>query len=167
MRNLGKNKYSKTKEILITHFKNNIRQYSIVLLLFLIGLIFGIIFINNASQTQIQDITSYLNEFISCLKVNSQIDKGILLKECLISNLVLVLVLWFAGSTVVGIPIVYGIVIYRGFCLGYTISSVIATFGIGKRIVIYFNINFITKYYFYSMYNSISSKRNEVICSNC
>lgn len=163
MRNLGKRKYSKTKEVLVAHLKNNIKQYSIVLLLFLIGMIFGIIFVNNATQTQIQDVTTYLNEFTNSLKTNAQIDKAMLLKECLISNFILALALWFVGSTVIGIPIVYGIVIYRGFCLGYTISSVIATFGAGKRDFIYWNFYFITKHNIYSSYISFSSKWSEII----
>lgn len=163
MRNLGKKQGSKLKEILIRHAKNNLREYSIVLLLFLIGLIFGIIFINNSSQNQVEDITNYLNEFVNSLKSNAQIDKGVLLKDCLISNFLLVLALWFVGSTVIGIPIVYGIIIYRGFCLGYTISSAIATLGMGKRNIIYSNINFITKYYLHSMYISISSKWYKIV----
>lgn len=157
MRNLGKKRNSKVKEIFISHIKNNIREYSIVVLLFLIGVICGIIFVNNASQVQIEDITSYLNDFTNSLKANVQIDKGILLKDCLISNFLLVLALWFVGSTVIGIPIVYGIILYRGFCLGYTISSIVATLGVGKRDFIYYNINFITKYNFYPMYIGISS----------
>lgn len=166
MRNLGKRRYSKTKEVFITHIRNNIKQYSIVLLLFLIGLILGTIFVNNASQTQIEDVTSYLNEFISSLKTNAQIDKTTLLKDRLISNLLLALALWFVGSTVIGVPIVYGIILYRGFCLGYTISSVIATFGIGKRNSIYYNISINAKHYIYSLYISLSSKWNETIWSN-
>lgn len=163
MRNLGKKRPSKVKEILMTHLKNNIREYCIVLVLFLIGLIFGIIFVNNASETQIEEITSYLDEFVNSLKTNAQIDKGTLLKDCLISNFLLALALWFVGSTVIGIPIVYGIVIYRGFCLGYTISSIVATLGIGKRNFIYYNFYLITKYNFHSMYISTSGKRNKII----
>ena len=100
-------------------------------------MIFGIIFVNNATQIQIEEVTVYLNEFVNSLKTNAQIDRGMLLKDSLISNFLLVFALWFVGSTVIGVPIVYGIVIYRGFCLGYTISSVVATFGIGKRNFIY------------------------------
>lgn len=156
MRNLGKKRNSRVKEIFVTHIKNNIREYSIVVLLFLIGIICGVIFVNNASEMQIEDITGYLNDFTNSLKENAQIDKGVLLKDCLISNFLLVLALWFVGSTVIGIPIVYGIILYRGFCLGYTISSIVATLGIGKRYFICYNIDFTTKYYFYSMYIGIS-----------
>jgi stage II sporulation protein M len=145
LRNLGKNKQSRAKEIFITYLNNNKREYAIVLLLFVIGLIFGIIFINNSSSTQIDEIRNYLSDFINLLKDNAQIDSGELLKSGLISNLLFVLALWFVGSTVIGIPIVYGIIIYRGFCLGYTLSSVIATFGTGKRNIVYNVINIVTK----------------------
>ena len=40
--------------------------------------------------------------------------------------------MWFVGSTIIGLPIVYGIVGYKGFCLGYTISSSIITLGTAK-----------------------------------
>lgn len=34
-----------------------------------------------------------------------------------------------------GIPIVFGIVLYRGFCLGYTIATFISTIGFSKGLV--------------------------------
>ena len=43
--------------------------------------------------------------------------------------------LWFAGTTIVGIPIVLGIILFRGFCLGYTIASCIFTLGKVKGII--------------------------------
>lgn len=43
--------------------------------------------------------------------------------------------LWFCGSTMIGIPIVFGIVGFRGFCLGYTISSTLAVLGTAKGIL--------------------------------
>ena len=135
MRNVGRRKNSKIKNIILSYIKNNLKEYTIITIIFLIGLIFGIIFINNAGQTQIDEITSYINDFVNSLKNNIEIDKAGLLKDTLISNFVLALGLWFVGSTVIGIPIVYGIIAYRGFCLGYTISSSIATLGTGSGIL--------------------------------
>ena len=39
------------------------------------------------------------------------------------------------GSTVIGISIVYITICFRGFCLGYTISSIISSYGLGKGIL--------------------------------
>lgn len=130
LRNIGKRKAdSKVKTVLLSYVKNNLREYAIITIIFLIGLIFGVIFVNNAGQAQVSEISTYINDFISSLKNNIQIDQSSLLKDALISNFLLVLGLWFVGSTVIGIPIVYGIIAYRGFCLGYTISSSVATLG--------------------------------------
>lgn len=155
MRNT-KRKNSKIKEMIISYLRNNIKEYSIVMIIFLIGLIFGVIFVNNAGKNQISEITSYINDFVENLKNNIEINKAQLLKDTLISNFLLALELWFVGSTVIGIPIVYGMIVYRGFCLGYTISSIIATLGMRKRNTIYNSINITSKYFIYSMYFIIS-----------
>lgn len=131
MRNIGKrNKDSKIREILLTYIKNNLREIAIITIVFFIGLVFGIIFVNNSGIEQANEISSYINEFVNSLRNNMQIDKAELLKDALISNFLLALILWFVGSTVIGIPIVYGTIAYKGFCLGYTLSSSIATLGI-------------------------------------
>lgn len=50
-------------------------------------------------------------------------------------NIGLAIVLWFFGTTVIGIPIVFGIILYKGFCLGYTIAAITSIMGIGKGII--------------------------------
>ena len=115
--------------IIKKHIYDNIREYAIVSILFLIGLILGVIFINNANETQITQITEYLNNFSNSLKTNYNME---LIKNSIKDNVILTIIMWFAGSTIIGLPIVFGIVSFRGFCMGYTISSAVATFGIGK-----------------------------------
>ena len=133
MRNRGKR--SAIKNIIINHIKNNLKEYIIVLLIFLIGVVFGVIFINNASQEQATEISSYISNFINQLKNNANINPSELLKSSLISNLLLAILLWFVGSTVIGIPIVYGLIAYRGFCIGYTIAAALYTLGTGSGIL--------------------------------
>lgn len=132
MRNRGKR--NKLQEIIIEHINNNLKEYIIVTALFIIGVILGVIFINKANETQVVEISSYINDFINNIKNSMNINQGELLKSSLISNFILALTLWFVGSTVIGFPIVYGIIVFRGFCLGYTISSSIATLGVMKGI---------------------------------
>ncbi len=164
MGNIGKrNKDSKIKEVLLTYIKNNIREIAIITIIFFIGLVFGIIFVNNSGQEQANEISSYINGFVNSLKNNMQIDKSELLKDALISNFLLAITLWFVGSTVIGIPIVYGMIAYKGFSLGYTLSSSMATLGMRKRNTIYYNIFINSKHYIYSMYICFGGKWNEVI----
>ena len=51
------------------------------------------------------------------------------------NNITLVLLLWFAGTTIIGLPIVLGIILFRGFCLGYTIASCVYVLGKMKGII--------------------------------
>ena len=48
--------------------------------------------------------------------------------------MILALILWIAGTTVIGLPIVLIIILFRGLVLGYTISAITCTFGTLKGI---------------------------------
>ena len=122
------------KSVIEEHIINNAKIYLILIIIFLIGLIIGIIIANNSSQEQITSINNYINSFINGLKNGEKIDYIKLLKNVLENNFLIVLLLWFMGSTIIGIPIVYGIIGYKGFCMGYTISSIVLTLGTGKGI---------------------------------
>lgn len=130
-----KRKQSKIKELIVSHLENNIKEYTIISIIFFIGIIIGIIFINKTSETQISEINNYIYTFVQDLKNDSNINELLLLKDSLRKNCVLAIFLWFMGSTVIGISIVYITICFRGFCLGYTISSIISSYGFGKGIL--------------------------------
>lgn len=117
------------------HINKNIKEYISVCIIFLIGTIIGVMFINNADEAQKTQITQYLGNFTQALNTDYKIDIGSLLKSSIISNLILAISLWFIGSTVIGIPIVYIIIGVRGFSLGYTISSIMITYTMWKGIL--------------------------------
>lgn len=128
---------SNFKELILNDIYNNLKFYIIVIIIFLIGITAGVIFINNTTDVQKTEIGEYINNFITSLKGNFEIDRGELLKSSLLENFKLVLGMWFIGSTVIGIPIVLGIVVYRGFCIGYTVSSAITILGTQKGIIFF------------------------------
>lgn len=117
------------------HIRKNIKEYLAVAIVLLIGIIIGVIFINNVDESQKTQITDYLGNFTNSLNTDYEIDTKALLKNSIISNLLLAISLWFIGSTVIGIPIVYVIIGVRGFCLGYTISSIMITYSMWKGIL--------------------------------
>lgn len=134
MRKQEKKKF-RIMDLIKEHIRKNIKEYLAVCIVFLIGIIVGVMFINNADEEQKTQITQYLGNFTQALNTDYQIDTGGLLKSSIISNLVLAISLWFIGSTVIGIPIVYIIIGIRGFCLGYTISSIMITYTMWKGIL--------------------------------
>lgn len=122
-----KTKPSKIKDAIFAHIENNLKEYIIVSIIFLIGIVVGVIFINNTSDNQSVEINNYISTFVQDLKDNKDINDLALLKDSIKKNCVLAIFLWFMGSTIIGISIVYLTVCFRGFCLGYTISSIVMT----------------------------------------
>lgn len=120
-----KTKPSKIKDVIFAHIENNLKEYIIISIIFLIGIVIGVLFINNTSEEQSREINSYISNFIRELKDDININNLLLLSNSIKKNCVLAIFLWFMGSTVIGISIVYLTVCFRGFCLGYTMSSVI------------------------------------------
>lgn len=130
-------KTSKVTEVIKSHVTENLKAYIIVSIILLIGITLGVMFVNNMSEAQAQDIQTYLQSFTGSLKEGKAVNTGELLRKSLGNNLLLVFLMWFVGSTVIGIPIVLGIVAFRGFCLGYTISTAIKIWGTGKGMLFF------------------------------
>ena len=132
---MRKAKNLKIVETIKEHIINNHKEYIIVILLFIIGIFLGVLFVNNIQESQRVEIDVYFNNFIEKLKNTEDINQVELLKTSMGQNIMLAVVIWFFGTTVIGIPVVFGIVLYRGFCLGYTISVCISIMGLSKGIV--------------------------------
>ena len=126
---------SKVLDIIKEHIRKNIKEYLTVSIAFLIGIIIGVIFINNSNDELKNQIQEYIGTFSQSLNDGYTIDASKILKTSILNNILLALALWFVGSTVIGMPIVYIIVVYRGFSLGYTISSIMITYPIWKGIL--------------------------------
>ena len=132
---MKKDKRIKLLEMIKQHVGNNKKEYIIVSLLFVIGIFLGVLFVNHIQEPQKLEVTTYLNSFIEKIKNIESLNHMELLKTCMGQNIVLAIVLWFFGTTVIGIPVVFGVVIYRGFCLGYTIAICIAIMGLPQGLL--------------------------------
>ena len=131
---MRKKKQLKILKIIKEHVINNKKEYIIIFLMFIIGIFSGVFFMNHLQETPKTEITNYLNQFIEKFKGLEKINSIELLKNSVIQNIGLAIIIWFFGTTVIGIPVVFAIILYRGFCLGYTISLCITIMGLGKGI---------------------------------
>lgn len=143
MREVRKRQKNNIKELILRHIYDNIKLYLIVIIILVVGIIAGVVFVNNTSAEEAQEIQNYITEFINLLKQGNRIDTGQLLKKSLGDNITLIIIMWLLGSTVIGIPIVMGIVLFRGFCIGYSVSAIIASIGVQKGILFFFTTMFL------------------------
>lgn len=136
------------KNVVVEYINENSKTYLAVTIIFFIGIVLGIIFVNNTNQNKQGEISSYINNFISSIKNSSQISNTELFKEYSKNDLYTTTLLWFLGSTVIGAPLIYLVIAYKGYSIGYTISSIIATVGTGKGIL-FIIITMLLKYIIY------------------
>ncbi len=115
-----------------SHIENNIKEYIIMFGIFVIGIFIGVFFINNISDNELNEISIYFNQFITNLRETSNLSMLELLENSVLQNILIAVIIWFFGTTVIGIPVVFGVILYRGFCLGYTIAVSISVLGLGS-----------------------------------
>lgn len=57
--------------IINNYLKNNIKEYMITSLIFLIGIFLGVMFINNSDESQNSEIKGYIENYIQINKENN------------------------------------------------------------------------------------------------
>lgn len=136
------------KEIILQHINLNLKDYLMLSIIFIIGVMIGVVIINNSNEQSKSEIKGYINSFIETIQDEQyEVDRVKLTKISIIENLKLVGIIWLAGSTIIGIPLIYVITGYKGMCIGYTVSAIIASLGSWKRYDIFNSFTFSAKHH--------------------
>lgn len=98
---MKKNKRLNITNIIFQHLINNSKEYIVVTLIFIIGIFLGVMFINNAQETQMSEITAYLDNFIEKLKNTENLESMKMLKTSIFENIIFAVTLCFFGTTVI------------------------------------------------------------------
>ena len=128
-------RYSYYKDTLRHYVKNNYKEYLLVCFLLLIGVFVGVMIINNCKDAQLTEITSYIKDFITKYKEIENINISSLIIDSIKKNLLYAIILWLAGTTVIGMLVVLIMILLRGIILGFTISSITIALGFFKGTV--------------------------------
>lgn len=96
-------KVIKIKETIKQHILNNKREYIIVTFIFIIGIFFGVLFVNNIKEEQKEQIGTYVNNYITKMRDTENINNVDVLKSSIKQNLLITLCIWFYGTTVIRI----------------------------------------------------------------
>lgn len=87
-----------------------------------ISIILGLLYTAIISKTDREFIKESMNTFFNNLDKLNYLDA---FKNCIISNTVFIIIIWFLGISIIGIPIIIIILILKSFILGFTISSIL------------------------------------------
>ena len=118
------------KSFLTNYINKNKINFIIITTLFCIGIMIGVFLINASNDIQKREINNYIDNLLINTKNSNEIDRVSLLIQSIKKNILLILIIWFLGCTVIGGPIIYIVILYKGFSVGYTISALVAVLGI-------------------------------------
>lgn len=111
------------------HIMKQKKTYLFLITLVLITLLSGIFFWFMINSEDKQLVTSELTNFFSCIKKGDSIDYLGSLINSVVTNLVYILLIWLLGISIIGLPLILIIISIKSFIVGFSISSIIASFG--------------------------------------
>lgn len=148
------------------------KLFIIIFIVTVISFIIGILLISILSGNNKSLIVKSLNNFFISIKEN-KLNQSALLYKTLTNNIIINLIIWILGISIIGIPIVISILSFKSLTFGFTISSLIYTYkfnGIIKSIIyiipnlINLFIIFVLSYYSISfslmLFNYLFRKKN-------
>ena len=95
-----------------------------LIVIVLVGIITGSLLVAVLNESDKNLVTEYINTFFNNIKENklNYIDT---LKNSIISNMSLIIVIWLLGISIIGVPIITFLYFCKSFILGFSLSSII------------------------------------------
>jgi stage II sporulation protein M len=118
-------------------FKDKKAYFFIVLIMFCLGISFGLYTVKYMGASDRNDLTNYFFSFTNNMS-NEPINYGRLLFEVIKKNIIILIPIFALGLTFFGAPIILILDLLKGFTLGYTFSFMVTTFegkGLGLALV--------------------------------
>lgn len=116
------------KEVVYRNIKENFILYFLLVVALMIGISAGAITINMLSREQTQSLISFLDSFFKILD-QEKIDNINIMKHSFSNNFQTIVFIWVLGITVIGLPLIFLIIILRGFIVGFTVGFLINELG--------------------------------------
>lgn len=143
--------------------------YILLLITFFVGILIGAFSFKNVADSNFQQYEDVLKKDLIDMQENNEDFSE---NSFLIQGIKIICLFWIIGMSVVGTPVLIGYVGYKGFSIGYTISTVIKVLGTvnGNRfifenlflhnLVIVFIMIFLANYSIKICRNFFESKEN-------
>ncbi|NRD80646.1 stage II sporulation protein M [Bacillus sp. BRMEA1] len=109
------------------------REYSsiflFVVVLFLMGVIFGAIVVNSMSLTQKEDLYYYLSQFFGQVSNGKVADNNDLFLQSFLQNSKFIGLIWVLGISIIGLPVILILLFVKGMVVGFTVGFLVSQMG--------------------------------------
>ena len=110
------------------HLADNIWIYMIVIFMFILGISLGALTVKNIDEVSKTDARAYIEGFLD-LTSQSGLQSAYILKQSIKFNFYFTLVLFLSGLVYLGILFIPILIVFRGFCIGFSIAFLTENFG--------------------------------------
>jgi len=112
---------------------NHLREYSsiylFVVVLFLMGVIFGAVIVNSLSFTQREDLFYYLSQFFGQAAEGEGNAARDLFLQSFFHNSKFIGLIWILGISIIGLPIILIMLFIKGVTVGFTVGFLVNQMG--------------------------------------
>lgn len=115
------------RHVVSGYFRERIFILALVFILFLMGIIFGVLASGILEKDQKLDLINFVDQG---LHGESFLQNSFYTKQTIISHIQTVFFLFFMGISVIGVPLALLLVFTRGFILGFSIGFLFQTMGV-------------------------------------
>jgi len=110
------------------YIRQHFTLYIFTIVLFIMGIIYGSFLIQSLSPSQKQEMIGYISQFFHGLNNNGDtiVSGNIALKQVVFENLKYLVLIWFLGLSIIGMPLIFILIFMKGFVIGFTVSFLIS-----------------------------------------
>ena len=109
-----------------SYFREHSSIFLFVVVLFLMGVIFGAIVVNSMSMTQKQDLFYYLSQFFGQVSDGNIQESTDLFIQSLLHNSKFIGLMWVLGISIIGLPIILILLFLKGMVVGFTVGFLVS-----------------------------------------
>jgi stage II sporulation protein M len=117
------------KSVIAVHMREHASVYLFVIVLFLMGVIFGAIVVNSLNFGQKQDLYYYLTQFFGQVSKGNVAGVHDMFQQSYFHNLKYIAFMWVLGISVIGLPIIFILLFLKGIVVGFTVGFLVNQMG--------------------------------------
>lgn len=112
-----------------SYFREHSSIFLFIVVLFLMGVIFGAIVVNSMSITQKEDLFYYLSQFFGQVSSGKEAEDKDLFLQSFFHNSKFIGLMWILGISIIGLPVILILLFIKGMVVGFTVGFLVSQMG--------------------------------------
>ena len=117
------------QSVVATHFREHSSIYLFVIVLFLMGVIFGAIVVNSLTFSQKEDLAYYLSQFFGEVSNGKVAASKDVFAQSLFDNSKFIGMMGILGISIIGLPVILIVLFMKGLVIGFTVGFLVNQMG--------------------------------------